>query len=86
MIDKENKILASYTANKDADVMSKLNAAYGMSWCLIICITPLIISHIYYLSTASSTIEFVALAGGNPFWKGDRKSEKYFKRIHNENK
>lgn len=28
----------------------------------------------------------MALAGGNPFWKGERKSEKYFLRIHNENK
>ena len=63
-----------------------MNVSFGLSCCLLICIPALLFTHTYYILTASSTIEVVQLSGGNPFFKGERKSESYFLKIHNDNK
>ena len=69
---------------KDIDQMT-----YCLYLCrsMIFCIMILIVQHIYFILTCSSSIEFGCLVGVNPFFLGERKSEKklYEKSIQQNN-
>lgn len=59
----------------NAKGLRRMGTSVGLAYSLLIGVGLLAIQHIYFLLTATSSLEFGMLQGVNPFYLAHRKSE-----------
>ena len=64
------EISKEYLDNIDPNSISRLKTALGFACSIVLCVSPFLITHLWFILTNSSAIEIYLVTGVNPFFRG----------------